>query len=159
MRPSGMLRLKEFAMSNRRRAGNTTGGAIVLLLLVAGLGAWNYHRNLQIERESEGSRPYRSYASSDLEALRSAYAMELESVRAELAQTKQRRSQISRNQGSIAKNVEQFAQTAHTSSAIREAAGNVAERESQITELDKELELRSRFGQGMQRHLTLLLTI
>jgi hypothetical protein len=146
-------------MSDRRRAGNSTGTLVLLLLLIAGAGAWNYHRNLQLEKATEGDRPYRSDATSDLEALRSAYAMELESVRADLAHKKAQRGQISRNEGSIAKNVEQFAQTAHTSSAIREAAGNVAERQSQIEELDKELGVRARFGQGLQRHLTLLLTI
>jgi hypothetical protein len=146
-------------MSDRLRAGNATAGAIVLLLIMSGAGAWNYQRNLQIERSTDSARPYQSYASADLEALRNAYASELESVQADLAHSKSRRGQVSRNNGSIAKNVEQFAQTAVTSSAIRQAAANVAERQSQIAELDTELELRERFGQGMVRHLKLLLKI
>ena len=146
-------------MSDRFRAGNATAGAILLLLIMSGAGAWNYHRNLQIEQSTDSARPYQSYASADLEALRNAYASELESVQADLAHSKSRRGQVSRNNGSIAKNVEQFAQTAVASSAIRQAAANVAERQSQIAELDTELELRERFGQGMVRHLKLLLKI
>jgi hypothetical protein len=146
-------------MSDRSRAGNATVGAILLLLMMSGAGAWNYHRNLQIEQSADSTRPYQSYASADLEALRNAYASELESVQAELAHSKLRRGQISRNHGSMAKNVAQFDQTAATSSAIRRAAANVAERQSQLTELETELELRERFGQGMVRHLKLLLKI
>jgi len=146
-------------MSDRSRAGNATAGVILLLLVVSGAGAWNYHRNLQIERSADSARPYQSYASADLEALRSAYASELESVQADLAHSKSRRGHVSRNKGSIAKNVEQFDQTAVASSAIRRAAASVAERKSQIAELETELELRERYGQGMARHLKLLLKI
>lgn len=146
-------------MFDRHRAGGATTGAIVLLLLMAAAGVWNYNRNLEIEKATDSTRPYKSYATSDVEALRNAYASELESERTDLVHSKSRRGQIDRGKGSIAANVEQFAKTAVTSSAIREAAGNVAERESQIAELDIELELRERFGQGMVRHLKLLLTI
>lgn len=146
-------------MSDRRRAGRATESLVLLLLVVTGAGAWNYHRNLQIEKETEGTRPYKSYAASDLEALRGAYGEELEGTRAQLAHAKRQRSRVSRNEGSIAKNVEQFARTARKSSNIRDAAGHVAERQRQIAELERELELRARFGQGMVQHLNRLTTI
>ena len=146
-------------MSDRFRSGNAITSVVLLLAIVAGAGAWNYHRNLQVEKASEGARPYESYATADLESLQSAYTMELESVRAQLAHTKSQRGQVERDRGSIAMNVEQFAKTAHTSSAIRDAAANVAERQSQIAELKVELELREHYGQGMARHMTLLLKV
>jgi hypothetical protein len=147
------------AMSDRHRTGNALTGVLFLLLLLAAAGAWNYHRNLQIEQAAAAARPYESYATADLEALRKAYVSELASVQAELAHSKSKRGEVSRNHGSIARNVEQFAQTTVTSSAIRRAAANVAERQSQIGELDTELELRERFGQGMSRHVKLLVGV
>jgi hypothetical protein len=146
-------------MPDRLRAGGALGSAVALLLVAAAAGAWNYHRNLQIELQAEGPRPYKSYAQMDIEALRSAYAAELAGVRAQLVHAKQQRGRVSRDIGSIAENVEQFAQTTRTSTAIRDAAADVAERKSQIAELDEELEMRTRFGKGMARHLKRLTTL
>ena len=146
-------------MPDRLRAGGALGSAVALLLVVAAAGAWNYHRNLQIELQTEGPRPYKSYVQMDIEALRSAYAAELAGGRAPHVHAKQQRGRVSRDIGSIAENVEQFAQTTRTSTAIRDAAADVAERESQIAELDEELQMRVRFGKGMARHLKRLTTL
>jgi len=146
-------------MPDRFRAGGALASAVALLLVVAAAGAWNYHRNLQIELQSEGPRPYKGYAQTDVETLRSAYATDLEGVRGQLVHARQQRGQISRHNGSIAGNVEQFAQTTRTSTAIRDATADVAERERRLAELDRELEMRSRFGKGMARHLKRLTAI
>ncbi len=146
-------------MPDRFRAGGASRSAVLLLLVVAAAGAWNYHRNLQIEIQTEGSRPYENYAMTEVEALRSAYAADLEGVRAQLVHAKRQRGRVARDIDSIAKNVEQFEQTKRTSTAIRNALDDVTERESRIAELDKELEMRTRFGTGMARHLKRLTTI
>lgn len=146
-------------MSDRMRAGRATGSVLLLLVLLSGLGAWNYHRNWQIEQATEGTRPYQSYAVADLEALRDAYQAELEGVRARFDAAKRERRRPTRELGSIAENVEQFQRTTRTSQTIRAAAAGVAEREKQISELDRELELRERFGVGFARHLKRLTTI
>ena len=146
-------------MPDRARAGGALGSVVLLLLVVTAAGAWNYHRNLQVERQTEGPRPYKNYAQTDVEALRTAYAVDLEGVRAQLVHARQQRGRVSRDNDSIAKNVEQFAQTTRTSTAIRDAAANVAERQSQISELDQELEMRARFGSGLARHLNRLTAI
>ena len=146
-------------MSHHARAGRATGSIVLLLLLVSGLGGWNYHRNWQIEKQTEGRRPYESYAVADLEALRAAYSAELEGVRQQFDAARQKRVRPKGDVGSISGNVAQFQQTTRTSKTIRAAAANVAERENQIAELDRELEIRTRFGVGVMRHVKRLTTI
>jgi len=144
---------------HRSQAGRATGSLLLLLLLVSGLGAWNYHRNWQIERATERDRPYSSYSVQDLEALREAYAGELEGVQARFEQAKRNRVRPQRDAGSISDNVAQFQRTTRKSAAIRDAAAGVADRQSQIAELDRELALREQFGVGIMRHVKRLTTI
>jgi hypothetical protein len=146
-------------MSHRHSAGRTTGTLALLLVLLSGLGAWNYHRNWEIEKATEGNRPYHNYKEADLVSLRSAYESELAGVRAEFDAARRKRARPARDVGSIAGNVAQFSSTARASIAIRNAAAGVAERESQVKELTRELDLRAQFGQGMARHIKRLTTI
>ena len=146
-------------MSQRRQSGRALGSILLVLVLLSGVGGWNYHRNWQIEKETEASRPFESYASADLEALRDAYAAELEGVRVQFDAAKRKRIRPQRDVGSISGNVAQFQQTTQTSSAIRNAAAGVAEHEGQISELDRELDIRERFGMGLDRHVKRLITL
>ena len=75
----------------RRTAGRASGSVVLLLMLLTGLGAWNYHRNLQVEKETEGVRPYESYATDDIQALRDAYEAELAGSQAQFAAAKRQR--------------------------------------------------------------------
>jgi hypothetical protein len=143
----------------RRQAGNATASLVLLLLVLIVAGGWNYHRNWQAEKATESSRPYRSYAVTDLESLRDAYASELAGVKANFDSARRRRARPVRDVGSIAGNVEQFQKTTRASSAIRQAAADVVEREGQISSLDRELEIRSQFGEGFARHIKRLTTI
>ena len=146
-------------MQNRHQSGRATGSLVLLILVLGVAGGWNYHRNLQFEKATEGLRPYQAYSVEDLESLRSAYAGELNGVRADLDSAKRNRARGVRDVGSIAGNVEQFQRTTRASSAIRMAAANVAQREDQIKELERELDMRSRFGEGLDRHFKRLTTI
>ncbi len=58
-------------MRERAQAGNGVAGLFLILLLVVGVGAFNYHQNLQAEAEED--RPYRGYSDEELEALLGAY--------------------------------------------------------------------------------------
>ena len=59
----------------RSRGGGAGPFLVALLLLAGGAGAWNYRRNLALE---EGEyRPYRGYATRDLDALIAASEQEL----------------------------------------------------------------------------------
>lgn len=146
-------------MTLRHQAGRATGSVVLLLLVFTAAGGWNYHRNWQLEKATEASRPYRNYAELDLESLRAAYASELTEVRRDFESAKRMRAQPVGDLGSIADNVAQFQRATRASSAIRDAAAGVVEREAQIKKLDRELEIRSQFGQGFARHLNRLTTI
>jgi len=146
-------------MHQRHQAGRATGSIVLLLLVFVVAGGWNYHRNMEIEKATEGVRPYQAYSVEDLESLREAYASELTGVRAVYDTAKRNRARPVGDVGSIAGNVEQFQQATRASSAIRTAAASVVDRERQISELDRELGLRSRFGEGLDRHLKLLTSI
>ncbi len=146
-------------MSERHQAGRATGSIVLLLFVLLVGGGWNYHRNWQAEKASEAIRPYQDYAAKDLESLRDAYASELVGVRADFDSAKRHRARPVGDVGSIAGNVEQFQRTTRASSAIRQAAAGVAERESQLNALDRELQIRAQFGEGLALHLKRLTTI
>ena len=143
----------------RRTAGRASGSLVFLLLLIAGAGGFNYHRNLEIERQSEGHRPYEGYSTEDIQALRAAFESELAGSEAKFAAAKRQRTRPQGDVGSISGNIDQFAQTAQTSRAIRAAAAGLAERQNELSELDRELALRSNLGQGLMRHVKRLTTI
>ena len=143
----------------RRTAGRASGSLLLLLVLLMGAGGFNYHRNLEIERQSAGHRPYEGYATEDIQALRDAFESELVGSEAHFAAAKRQRTRPQGDVGSIAGNIDQFAQTAQTSRAIRAAAAGVAERQNELSELDRELELRANLGQGLMRHVKRLTTI
>lgn len=146
-------------MTHRYQAGRAMGSFVLLLLVLSIAGGWNYNRNMQLEKATEGDRPYRNYAVADLESLRDAYASELKGVRANFDSAKRRRARPTGDVGSIAGNVQQFQNTTRASSAIRDAAAGVVESEGQIETIERELGIRSQFGEGFARHIKLLTTI
>lgn len=146
-------------MKNRMQSGRATGSLILLLILVLGLGGWNYHRNWQIEKEQEGPRPYAGYSTEDLEALNAAYATDRAAMEKKLGDAKRQRGRLSREQGSISANIDQFSKTTRTSSAIRNAAGDLAERQARIQELDEELAYRASLADGMKLHWKRLVSL
>lgn len=58
-------------MTRRREAGSSVLALLLLLALAAGAGAWNYRRNLEIERAEY--RPFRGYTDEAMEQLAAAY--------------------------------------------------------------------------------------
>ena len=145
-------------MNERRIAGNSTASLALLLLALVGVGAWNYHRNYQLERASERERAYSGYSTHEVELLRDATASELETARVQFDRAQRRRAGSARDRGTVAGNVRQFDRTARASSAIRDAASDLSERESLKTALDQELSLRVGSSAGMALHLKRLTT-
>jgi hypothetical protein len=137
----------------RRIAGNATTSLLLLLVALLGVGAWNYHRNYQLERANEHGRPYSGYSTHEVELLRDAVAGELEATRARFARARGHRMRSARDQGSVGDNARQFNRTTRASNAIRDAAGDVAVQESLKAALDQELTARAGAGEGMALHL------
>jgi hypothetical protein len=146
-------------MTHRHQAGRATGSFVLLLFVVTVAGGLNYSRNLQSEKATADDRPYEGYSLGDLESLRAAYASELQGVRADFDSAKQRRARSVGDMGSLAGNVEQFQKTTRASTTIRNAAASLARSQDQIEQLDRELEIRSQFGEGLARHIKRLTTI
>ena len=113
----------------------------------------------EIERQSEGHRPYESYSTEDIQALRAAFESELAGSEARFEAVKRQRSRPKGDLGSVSANVAQFAQTAQTSRVIRRAAADVAEQQNEIGELDRELMRRANLREGLMRHVRRLTTI
>ncbi len=145
-------------MNERRIAGNSTASLALLLLALVGVGAWNYHRNYQLERASERGRVYSGYSTHEVELLRDAASSELETARVRFDRAQGRRAGSARDRGTVAGNVRQFDRTTRASSAIRDAASDLSERESLKTALDQELSLRVGSSTGMALHLKRLTT-
>lgn len=146
------------SIDRRRIAGNTTGSLALLLFVLLVVGGWNYHRNLQLDRASERGRPYAGYSTQEVELLRDAVAGELATSRARFERARGNRHRSARDRGGVGENVEQFARTARASSAIRDAASEVAEREALKSALDAELAQRAGTGVGAALHLRRLTT-
>lgn len=145
-------------MNERRIAGNSTVSLALLLLALVGVGAWNYHRNYQLERASERGRVYSGYSTHELELLRDAAASELETARVRFDRAQSHRAGSARDRGTVAGNVRQFDRTTRASSAIRDAASDLSEREGLKAALDQELSLRVGASAGMALHLKRLTT-
>lgn len=145
-------------MNERRIAGNSTVFLALLLLGLVGVGAWNYHRNYQLERADERGRAYSGYSTHEVELLRDAAASELETAHARFDHAQSHRAGSARDRGTVAGNVRQFDRTTRASGAIRDAAGDLSERESLKAALDHEISLRVGSSTGMALHLKRLTT-
>lgn len=147
-------------MRDRRRWGGGIGPVLVLLALLSGLGAWNYHRNWQLELEADGGRPYSAYSRSDVEALREAYQAELIVAQARFEAAHARRVRPQLEMGSFSQHVDQFSRTTHQSAGIRSAADSVSRQKQEIAHLERELSLRSPSGGAAWTvHLQRLVTL
>jgi hypothetical protein len=144
--------------SERRQAGRTLTTVLALLVLLVGGGAWNYHRNLQSEQQDDRPRPFANYETTDLEALRAAYAQEIESSQQRYTAHSARRQRAS-GEGLMDERVREFERIQRTSDRLRELRADVAEQEARLREIDAELARRAGAASGMRLHLERLLTI
>jgi len=148
-----------FSSTNARKSeGRVVLMFLVVLLAVAAVGVWNYQRNLAAEATDEKPRPFESYATADLEALRSAYSQEISAYQKQFAAQNSKRRRPHET-GLIDERVEEFARVQKTSSRLREIGADVAEREARLHEIDLELGARAARLSGTALHLKRLFTI
>lgn len=145
-------------IERRRRAGNTTTSLLLLLVILLGAGGYNYWRNLEIEKQQDRPRPFRSYATEDLTALRDAYRHEIETAERRFSAQQQRRVRAS-GEGLIDARVDEFERIKRNTAQLRELKADVAEREARLREVQAELDYRTAQLSGLKLHLKRLTTI
>jgi hypothetical protein len=123
-------------MARRRRKKSRLLPLAVLLAILAGAGAWNYQRAL--EAEAATPRPYRGYATADLESLAGAYESELEALRRRAAGTPATRT------ASGSDRFGEFERVQRQSRAVRSLAREISEREITLAEIERERSQRAR---------------
>ena len=112
---------------------------VQVLVLLAALGAggwWNYQRNLA--KEAAEPRPLRGYAEADLESLARAYQAEIDSHARRYAAEKASPAPAARSGQLLGEQVQEFERASARGRAIRDAGGDLAEREAALADVRKE---------------------
>jgi hypothetical protein len=115
---------------------------VQLFALLAVLGAggwWNYQRNLA--KEAAEPRPFRGYADADLVSLAEAYETEIETGSRRYAAAKS--SSAPAGQGQLlGEQVKDFERASARGRAIRDAGGDLSEREAALADVRTEMARR-----------------
>lgn len=107
----------------------------VLLAALGGGGFWNYQRNLVREEAEAG--PYHAYSDDQLAALRKAYEGEIAAHRQRYAASKAAPRQEARGQ-LLDEQVRDYERASARGRAIRDAGGDLAEREATLALIREE---------------------
>lgn len=151
---------KETGKMRKTRA--TSGRAMVTVLalsLIAGGGAYNYHRNWQAEQVEQGSRPFAGYAEQDLRDLMTAYGGVVDDHEGEYQTLAKRRTTPRSGSALLDENIANFERAQRASDAKRAVAGIVAENQARLREIESELAYREYVGNGAKVHIRRLTAI
>ncbi len=141
----------------RSSAGNTQVVLLLLLLLgAAGAGAWNYQRNVELEKQV--MRPYRGISDAELGSLRSAYEAEIEEFRRRYEQLSGYRPQV-RDGRYFDQKVDEFERVQKVSVQVRAIGRELAEREGDLQRIAQEETLREGERDKLKLFLRRVLTI
>lgn len=124
------------------------------LAVLAGAGAWNFQRNLAREEAEKG--PYARYSDEQLAALREAYESEIEALGARY-QSQKKEPYQARSGQLLGDQVREFERASQRGRAIRDAGGDLAEREATLDDI--RLEQSKRGGDPTQIFLKRLLSL
>jgi hypothetical protein len=129
-------------------ATSAKGGLLLLLLLLGGTGGvgyWNYQRN--VAKENSEPRPFRGYATPDLDKLIAAQKAEIDRMRPAVQRAEVSRAQA-RGDGFLGDQVREFERVHRHSEHTRELSGQLSDLEIMQQQLEKERALRVGEGQG-----------
>ena len=126
-------------MAKRRRKKGGGSLPLTVILLVAGtLGAWNYHRNLGLETEQAGSRPFEGYSDSALVDLADAYGEQADTLERKYKASLETRRGVRDANGLIMEKISEFDRVQKIGSDIRVATSHVADSEARLREIRDE---------------------
>lgn len=122
--------------ANSGKVGQQLLLLLVLLGALGGLGAWNYHRNVQAEAQEK--RPYRTLSDADLATLTAAYESEVEQLSARYTRSQRKGAPA----GAGGDEWGHFEAVQRHSRATREVGRHLAEQEASLEELRREQKRR-----------------
>ena len=126
-------------MAKRRRKKGGGSLPLTVILLVAGtLGAWNYYRNLGLETEQAGSRPFEGYSDSALVDLADAYGEQADTLERKYKASLETRRGVRDANGLIMEKISEFDRVQKIGSDIRVATSHVADSEARLREIRDE---------------------
>ncbi len=125
--------------------GGKGGSILVLLVLLTAMmcgGAWNYQRNLKLESEQQGSRPFKGYSDEALDQLLEAYEQDAVRLEQKYRVALGRRTGARRVNGLIDERIGEFERVQRQGEQIRIATAEVAERDARVREIREEQSFR-----------------
>lgn len=158
-----LVRSQPVRESRAVRNARTTSGramliALALLLLAAG-GAYNYHRNLLAEQADRGSRPFKGYADQALEDLKVAYRGQIDSRKDRYQALAGRRVKTNARSDLLDDKIADFERIQRAGNEKRAVAGEVAENQARLVEIEAELAYRQYVKGGVTLHIKRLTTL
>ncbi|HME70332.1 MAG TPA: hypothetical protein VKM54_10760 [Myxococcota bacterium] len=140
-------------------ATSAKGGLLLILVLLGGAGGvgyWNYQKNTAAENSEP--RPFRGYATADLDKMIVAQKAEIARMRPTVEQARLTHTEV-RGNGFIADQVKEFERVHRQSTRERELTGQLADLEVMQQQLEKERAKRAGEGEGeLMRVLRLAFT-
>jgi hypothetical protein len=134
-------------------ASDAKGGLLLILVLlvgVGGVGYWNYQRNLAAENSEP--RPFRGYATADLDKMIAAQKAEITRLRPTVEQAQLSRTEA-RGNGLIGDQIKEFERVHRQSTRTRELSGQLTDLEIVQQQLEKERAKRAGEDQGELMHV------
>ena len=123
--------------------GQNIGLLLVLLALLAGVGTWNYRRN--VEAENAKPRPYQAYSDAQLDQLLAAYQGQVDALATRYEAVAGKRTRPGEVQ-LLGEAVDQFNRVQQTSRAVRELGAKLSQEQASLKAIEAEKALRVRLG-------------
>ncbi len=146
------------ANSKTKGGGGGTFLLLVILVLAGGLGGWNYQRNLALEVEQAGSRPFQGYSDRALVDLAKAYGEQADILGRKYQASLERRTGVRDRDGLIMEKIEEFERVQQIGDSIRVATSQAADSEARLRQIQDEQAWRRNESQW-KLHLTRLTSI
>ena len=125
--------------------GGKGGSILVLLVLLTAMicgGAWNYQRNLELEAEQQGTRPFKGYTDEALAQLLDAYRQDAKRHEGKYQSALSQRQGVRQTNGLIMERIGEFERVQRQGDQIRIATSEVAERDARVREIQEEQSFR-----------------